>query len=613
MSLFERINTKLITEKKEPLSDKEKYYRDRISQKAKDLGYKSSADLEKTVDRGIKAVDKKPGGRYPRKGYATGEPFQADDNLDTIRYKTKELKPVGDKIPSYRELRQAKVPGTGKYEASGKSTLRGRFRYPSMDKDFSKAVKTGEVDRDVAKRLKTRLGFTAGTELGGKKGVDNFVSKVMKNQKGTIGTGKGKDSDLYKILKRDIDNRNPTVPSKVINPKTGTRFRKPMPGGFDDEGKRTGTKAQQARYDMTAERRAAKFDKEIVKQANLPKGLKIPKGGDYNKDPKTGEMKRSSPLQPKELNVKFKAAKLKLDYGGRMAEKDPMYKALTDAQKKKRYESIKKTIYNKKSSQPSKAPIKFSTYKYDSKNVVPTGLKGRNVPKFRDINRPIAYKQTTGDAIKAIEKSGRKLTKRSIKNQINRQPLKFASLRKPSQAVKYKKTFGDFAKQTASKGFKGFRKLPFKGKAAVVAGGLAALYYGGGAIKRALTPGQLNRKKDFSPTSAITDTKGKKIRFKYDTYNPATKTTTSAKNLAGPTITKDQLGKFTRGEYNIKDQSGKKIDLEKNIQQSAFTKQLKDANKGTGLFGRQTKKDKKFLQKYKKAAEYRGIKLKGIK
>ena len=116
-----------------------------------------------------------------------------------------------------------------------------------------------------------------------------------------------------------------------------------------------------------------------------------------------------------------------------------------------------------------------------------------------------------------------------------------------------------------------------------------------------------------TPTSAITDTKGKKIRFKYDTYNPATKTTTSAKNLAGPTITKDQLGKFTRGEYNIKDQSGKKIDLEKNIQQSAFTKQLRDANKGTGFLGRQTKKDKKFLQKYKKAAEYRGIKLRGIK
>ena len=73
------------------------------------------------------------------------------------------------------------------------------------------------------------------------------------------------------------------------------------------------------------------------------------------------------------------------------------------------------------------------------------------------------------------------------------------------------------------------------------------------------------------------------------------------------------MKKFKNKEYNIKDQSGKKIDLEKNIQQSAFTKQLRDASKGTGFLGRQTKKDKKFLQKYKKAAEYRGIKLRGIK
>lgn len=503
MSLFDRINTKIITEKKEPISDKEKYYRDRISQKAKDLGYKSGSELERTVDRGIKAVDKKPGGRYPRKGYATGEPFQADDNLDTIRYKTKELKPVGDKIPSYRELRQAKVPGTGKYEASGKSTLRGRFRYPSMDKDFSKAVKSGEVERDVAKRLKTRLGFTASTELGGKKGVDDFTSKVMKNQKGTIGTGKGKDSDLYKILKRDIDNRNPTVPSKVINPKTGTRFRKPMPGGFDAEGGRTGTKAQQARYDMTAERRAAKFDKEIVKQANLPKGLKIPKGGDYNKDPKTGEMKRSSPLQPKELNVKYKAAKLKLDYGGRMAAKDPEIAKMTKAQKKANFEKIKKDIYSKPSSQPSKAPLKFSTYKYDRKNIVPTGLKGKDQPKFKDIRNTIAYKSTTKDRLNLNKRDLATFSKRT----------KFAGLKNKS-SVKYKKTFGDFAKQAGKFIIKNPRK------AGLIGLGIAAATYGasklfGGKKAGAGTEISGSRLRDL-PTATYMDSKtGRPIKYTY--------------------------------------------------------------------------------------------------
>ena len=434
MSLFERINTKLIREKKEPLSDEEKLYRTARNKKAKDLGYKSGSELERTVDRGIKAVDKKPGGRYPSKGYATGEPFQADDNPST-------LKPKPVKQANYPG---EKIPGTGKYEASGKSTLKGRLvKYPSMDKPFSSAVKTGEVERDVAKRLKTRLKYTAGTELGGDKGVDKFVSKVMKNQKGTIGTGTGKNSDLYKILKRDIDNRNPTVPSDVINPKTGTRFRKPMPGGFDADGGRTGTVAQQKRYDMTAQRKAAKFDKEIVKQANLPKGLKIPKGGDFNKDPKTGELKPSSELKPKELNVKYKAAKLKLDYGGRMAKRDPKYQGMTAAQKKANFDKLKKSIYDKKSSQPSKAPLSFSTYKYDRKNIVPTGLKGKaggvDVPKFRDINKSIPFRQATRDAKKAIEKRGSRFTKSSLERQLKRQPLKFAGIRKPTKAIKYKK------------------------------------------------------------------------------------------------------------------------------------------------------------------------------
>ena len=329
---FNGDNTK--KDKKEPLSDKEKLYRSRRNVKAKELGYKSGSELEKTVDRGLKSIDKKPGGKLPKTGYATGEPFQPDNNPATVKY-----------VKNKEGTNLRKVPGTGKFPASGKSTLQGRFRYPSMDKDFSKAVKSGEVERDVAKRLKTRLSFTAKDELGdirtpqGKKNIDTFVGKVFKNQKGTIGTGKGKDSDLYKILKRDIDNRNPTVPSKskVINPKTGTRFRKPMSGGFDSEGGRTGTKAQQNRYDMTAQRKAAKFDKEIVKQAKLPKDLKIPKGG-------SGD---STPLAKKELNVKYKAAKMKLDYGGRMAKKDPKIAKMTTAQKKANFEKIKAAIDKK--------------------------------------------------------------------------------------------------------------------------------------------------------------------------------------------------------------------------------------------------------------------------
>ena len=532
MSLFERINTKLINEdKKEPLSDREKVYRGKRDAKAKELGYKSGAELERTVDRGIKALDKKPGGRYPRKGYATGEPFQPDNNPATI-------KGTFDK----KSGQFIKTPGTGKYEASGKSTLKGRLvKYPSMDKDFSKAVKTGEVERDVAKRLKTRLKYTAGKELGGDKGVADFTSKVMKNQKGTIGTGKGKDSDLYKILKRDIDNRNPTVPSKVINPKTGTRFRKPMPGGFDSEGGRTGTKAQQNKYDLTAQRRAKKFDKEIVKQAKLPKGLKIPKGGETRIDPKTGIERASTELDPKELNVKFKAAKLKLDYGGRMAEKDPKIAKMTATQKKANFEKIKKDIYSKPSSQPSKAPLKFSTYKYDRKNIVPTGLKGKDQPKFKDIRNTIAYKSTTKDKLKLNKKDFATFSKRT----------KFGRLRKPSERVKYKKTFKGVAGNLAKKGFNKFKSLGFRGKAGVIGGVALGGYLAYQGAKKLLTPKDTLTARDFKKSkSPVTKKDGSEVR------RSLFLSTKQEKNNKEPRISGDRLtrnknftAKIKSGEY----------------------------------------------------------------
>ena len=138
------------------------------------------------------------------------------------------------------------------------------------------------------------------------------------------------------------------------------------------------------------------------------------------------------------------------------------------------------------------------------------------------------------------------------------------------------------------------------GKAGLVAAGIA----GTAAIIKSLQPkaGDLTNK-DFA-AKVIKNKKGENVRFKYDTYNPTTKSTTSAKNLAGPVITDKELGKFKTGEYKLDG-----VDLNKRIQKSAFTKQLKDASKGTGFLGRQTDKDRKFLQKYKKAAERRNIKV----
>ena len=147
------------------------------------------------------------------------------------------------------------------------------------------------------------------------------------------------------------------------------------------------------------------------------------------------------------------------------------------------------------------------------------------------------------------------------------------------------------------------KKNPLLATIAVAGAGI----YGYNKAKKAIAGPQLTSK-DFTG-SVIKDRKGKNVVFKNPTYNPATKKS-DTEHRAGGYVTQKQLNKFKTGDYNISDKSGNKIDLDKRIKQSAFTKQLTKASKGTGWFGKQSQKDKDFLKKYKKAAEYRGIAVK---
>ena len=152
-------------------------------------------------------------------------------------------------------------------------------------------------------------------------------------------------------------------------------------------------------------------------------------------------------------------------------------------------------------------------------------------------------------------------------------------------------------------GLKLAAKNPLLATIAVAGAGI----YGYNKARKAIAGPQLTSK-DFTG-SVIKDRKGKNVVFKNPTYNPATKKS-DTEHRAGGYVTQKQLNKFKTGDYNISDKSGNKIDLDKRIKQSAFTKQLTKASKGTGFFGKQTQKDKDFLKKYKKAAEYRGIAVK---
>ena len=144
----------------------------------------------------------------------------------------------------------------------------------------------------------------------------------------------------------------------------------------------------------------------------------------------------------------------------------------------------------------------------------------------------------------------------------------------------------------------------------------AAGYYGYKGIKRAIDGPQLDPRKDFTKTGKIQygsgstrdDRDGKKVgdpvRFTYgrkETKNRAKPFLTPDTKKSDGSITKGSISKFRDKVYTVKDKSGKTIDVNKRIQNSAFTKQLRDASTSK----KQSAKD--FIKKYKKAAEYRGI------
>ena len=157
------------------------------------------------------------------------------------------------------------------------------------------------------------------------------------------------------------------------------------------------------------------------------------------------------------------------------------------------------------------------------------------------------------------------------------------------------KNMKKFSKRTRFKNFaskqggKAFNYL--KGAAArnpLVAGAIAVggLYYAGSQIKKALGPKTLTNK-DFSSTAPIKDRSGQNVRFKYDK---------KAENIAKPYLTSKSLKKFKSGDYNVATKSGKPINVNQNMKQSAFEKQIQKAQKNPN-----NKKNQQFLKKFKNA------------
>ncbi len=174
-----------------------------------------------------------------------------------------------------------------------------------------------------------------------------------------------------------------------------------------------------------------------------------------------------------------------------------------------------------------------------------------------------------------------------IQTPIGPMPKTAKNMKKFSKRMRFK----NFASKQSGKAFK-----YLKGAAArnpLVAGAIAigGLYYAGSKIKKALGPKTLTNK-DFSSTAPIKDRSGQNVRFKYDK---------KAENIAKPYLTSKSLKKFKSGDYNVSTKStptkkGTPINVNQNMKQSAFEKQLQKAEKNPN-----NKKNQQFLKKFKNA------------
>ena len=507
MSLFEKLNNKRYDLQEASSGGKSKgggsgnssqeedimKYKDDLAKKKgyslnpteKKKGVRLGDKLEKDIDLGAKLQDKTIGRRTPSKAYAQGEPFQPDNNPAT----------------KYQQSNK------GRYPTSGKTILNKRFQF-QVD-----AGKSSEKEA-VKSRLKTRIRNVQDPKFNDTGKVNKFVDDITKNQE--LSTAKGKDSTLFKTLKKYTDAKEPTQKGRYSKPKP-LRMVKGKDGVIRQYGGGNVPIKNAKRKAAAVEKGLQKFDDDLVKGANIKKGTIIPKGGTNPfSDIETRKVEYSAPLEPKELNLQYKADKLKLDYGGRIANRDPKISGMTAAQKKKNYEKIKARI--------------------DKKN-----------PTFKSPG------------------SGGKLP-------VTPENMKKYKVNK--QGFTKGQVFRNTAKKQGSKALKFLGKTARNNKVATALAVGAAGVYGYNKIKKAIA-GPTLTDKDFTSTAPIKDRSGKNVKFTYG-KNAKDK---AMPYLTKSSLTKFKTGDYKVSTKSTPTKSGDNYNVNDRIKNSAFEKQLQRAEK----------------------------------
>jgi len=294
-------------------------------------GYIVEAPVDNTKDERVRANQKDIDKQRERVDDLEAKKKKADRSREAklANTTTKELDKrfKGAKFDTAPFARRERQYDTTQKDASGKPVISKKTGKPKREPKFldqrskyNVDPKTGVVPKSsVLDRLRNRLQSKVQADLQGtdpskaltakpyklssdatqdknkeiqqqtKKRVDSLMKDIEKQP---LDTSTGKGGALDKRLTAYQKATNPTIPSA-----TG-KGNIPMPGGFDADGGRSGTKKQQKAYDAAVEAGKSAFYKDVAK------------GG-----------VKGTPLDPTETNLQFKYDKAQSDFGGRIARK----------------------------------------------------------------------------------------------------------------------------------------------------------------------------------------------------------------------------------------------------------------------------------------------------
>ena len=269
-------------------------------------------------------------------------------------------------------------------------------------------------------------------------------------------------------------------------------------------------------------------------------------------------------------------------------------KKVEDALNKAKKEQSKQKGYSfKNKPTPGSEPIKFEP----SNRSRESSTYRKKLKITGDYDERSAYKNLKTRIDKGATKFGKEVDTAAGRAQFDARKLKrMSKFRYKGLGGKARPALPKIAKSIG----KAAAKNP-KAAAAIAVGTLATAAIARGMAMRKNTLG----KGDFTKTAPIQDRSGQNVRFKYDkdSENLAkpylTTKSRTIKTPKGPKTIPGSLTKFKTGDYKVPG-----INVNQNMKQSAFEKQIKNLNKGkgTGFFGGTTKQDKKFLKSVKNAS-----------